>query len=131
VETIFPIGLSFDISKVKVEPTAVPDYRTRVCNRADHKLKDNDMFINTAIDVISTPFGTARLLEGHSTLQRAANAKLTYDQMREIYTDIADCPDEEINGFIKIGRRLVAGQARFKGQAFDSSPDSGSLLACG
>ncbi|GAB0079414.1 hypothetical protein TOC8171_48200 [Pseudomonas syringae] len=78
------------------------------------------MIVNTLIDTVRAPMGTARLLEGHSTLQRARDANLTCDQIRTVFPDVADCADEAILGFVEIGRRLIAGEARFKGKAFSA-----------
>lgn len=82
-----------------------------------------EMVMNTLLDTVRAPMGTARLLEGHSTLQRARDANLTCEQIRTVFPDVADCADEAILGFVEIGHRLITGDARFKGKAF-TAPNS-------
>lgn len=75
------------------------------------------MTIRTITDVLTSPLGTARLLEGFSTLNRANKAGLRPAQMRAVFTDLADCSDDQITGFVQIGGMLVRGEARFSGKA--------------
>lgn len=84
------------------------------------------MVMNTLLDTVRAPMGTARLLEGHSTLQRARDANLTCEQIRTVFPDVADCTDEAILGFVEIGHRLITGDARFKGKAFPAPNSSAS-----
>ena len=76
------------------------------------------MSLDTVKQVVTNPFGTARLIEGHSTLSRAKGANITNDQLRELYPDLRDTTDAEINGFVDLGNKFVKGEARCNGSAF-------------
>jgi len=76
------------------------------------------MSLSTVVNVISQPFGTARLLEGFCTLSRMAQAKVTPAQMRVAYPDLSNCSDDDIRGFVKIGNMFVSGEARVSGRIF-------------
>lgn len=64
-------------------------------------------------DAISNPAGTARLLEAHSTLRRARNAGLTYDQICTVFPDAAKYSAASLEGFMQIGDDLLVGKIRF------------------
>lgn len=83
--------------------------------------------LNTVLDSLSNPLGTARLLEGFSTLNRADKARVTPEQMREIFTDLKGRSDDQIRGFVEIAQDLVKGKARFEGKAMPKSPDDPCL----
>ncbi|MGF6492083.1 hypothetical protein ABIE56_000236 [Luteibacter sp. 621] len=76
------------------------------------------MTFQTMRDVVSNPMGTARLLEGFSTLRRAAQAGITPGQLRVLYQDLARCSEADVQGFMRVGELLVAGELRLRGQAF-------------
>lgn len=78
--------------------------------------------LNTVLDSLSNPLGTARLLEGFSTLNRADKAGVTPQQMRAVFTDLKDRSDDQIRGFVEISQDLVSGKARFEGNAMPKSP---------
>jgi hypothetical protein len=73
--------------------------------------------LQTIYDSLSTPLGTARLLEGFSTLNRADKANVTPEQMRAIFKDLKGRSDDHIRGFLEISQDLVSGNARFAGNA--------------
>ncbi|QEY75040.1 hypothetical protein [Pseudomonas denitrificans (nom. rej.)] len=73
------------------------------------------MKVKTILDVISQPFGTARLLSAHSTLRRAKDAGLTYEQICTVFPDAAKYSPPQLEGFILIGEDLVAGDTHFDG----------------
>lgn len=76
------------------------------------------MSLETAKQVFTNPFGTARLVEGYSTLSRAKVANITNDQLRTLYPDLKKATDAEIEGFVGLGNKLVKGNVRCKGSAF-------------
>jgi hypothetical protein len=83
--------------------------------------------LNTIYDSLSNPLGTARLLEGFSTLNRADKAGVTPQQMRAIFTDLKGRSDDQIRGFVEISQDLVSGKARFEGNAMPKSPNAPRL----
>lgn len=76
------------------------------------------MSLETAKQVFTNPFGTARLVEGHSTLSRAKATNITNDQLRTLYPDLQKATDAEIDGFVKLGNKFVKNEVRCKGSAF-------------
>ncbi|MBC2693504.1 MULTISPECIES: hypothetical protein [Pseudomonas] len=76
------------------------------------------MSLRTIGDVISNPFGTARLLEAHSTLKRTQAANMSYEQICIVFPDAAKYSSAQLDGFIMIGTDLVEGRARFDGSMF-------------
>lgn len=72
-------------------------------------------------DAVSNPMGTARLLEGFSTLRRADEAGISPAQMRVLFPDLAACTDADVRGFINIGTMLTRGDLRLQGRAFDGA----------
>jgi len=76
------------------------------------------MSLESAKQVFTNPFGTARLIEGHSTLSRAKAANITNDQLRDLYPDLQKATDAEIDGFVRLGNKFVKGEVRCKGSAF-------------
>lgn len=74
------------------------------------------MTLRTVVDVISSPVGTARLLEAHSTLKRTQDAELTYEQVCIVFPDAAKYSSEQLEGFVSIGADLIAGRTRFSGR---------------
>ena len=76
------------------------------------------MYLETAKQVFTNPFGTARLIEGHSTLSRAKAANITNDQLRDLYPDLQKATDAEIDGFVELGNKFVKNKVRCKGSAF-------------
>jgi len=79
-------------------------------------------------DVVSQPFGTARLLEASSTLKRAKDAKMTYEQICKVFPDAAKYPPSQLDGFIRISEDLIAGQTRFKGSLHSRSRTGGDRI---
>lgn len=79
------------------------------------------MKLQTVRDVVSNPMGTARLLEGFSTLRRAEEARITPAQLRVLYPDLARCTDTDVQSFMKVGHMLTSGELRLPGQAFDGA----------
>lgn len=79
------------------------------------------MSLRTIGDVISNPFGTARLLEAHSTLKRTQDANMTYEQICIVFPDAAKYSSDQLDGFILIGNDLVVGRSRFDGSMFKQS----------
>jgi hypothetical protein len=77
--------------------------------------------LQTVRDVVSNPMGTARLLEGFSTLRRAEEARITPSQLRVLYPDLARCTDADVQGFMKVGHMLTCGELRLPGRAFDGA----------
>jgi hypothetical protein len=80
--------------------------------------------LDTLIDSLRSPLGTARLLEGFSTLSRADKAGVSPQQMRAVFSDLKGHSDEQIRGFVGIGQKLVSGEARFAGTALTPSSDT-------
>lgn len=76
------------------------------------------MHIKTIADVVANFSGTARLVEGYSTLTRGERAGVTLDQMRILYKDLNKCTDDQIRGFMTVGHLLTSGQMSLKGSAF-------------
>lgn len=76
------------------------------------------MSLKTAKQVFTNPFGTARLIEGYSTLSRAKAANITNDQLRSLYPDLQKATDAKIDGFVELGNELVKGEVRCTGSAF-------------
>ena len=81
------------------------------------------MALNVLRDVVSNPMGTARLLEGFSTLRRAEAAGISVPQLRALYPDLALCSDADIHGFTKVAGLLSIGKLRLCGRLFDGSPE--------
>lgn len=77
------------------------------------------MHIKTVVDVVTNIRGTARLLEGYSTLSRAERAGITLGQMRMLYKDLSKCTDEQVHGFMAVGHMLTSGKMSLEGTAFD------------
>lgn len=86
------------------------------------------MSFETVKQVFTNPFGTARLLEGHSTLSRAKTASITNEQLRELYPDLQKATDAEINGFVSLGNKFVKGDVRCKGSAFPKEKKTNTSL---
>lgn len=86
------------------------------------------MSLETVKQVFTNPLGTARLLEGHSTLSRAKAAKITNEQLRELYPDLQKATDAEINGFVSLGNKFVKGDVRCKGSAFPKEKKTNTNL---
>ena len=78
------------------------------------------MALRTVYDAVTNPLGTARILEGHSTLRRTKEAELTYDQICKVFPDAKKYTSAQLDGFILIGADLAAGRSRFSGRLFDS-----------
>ena len=76
--------------------------------------------LNTIVDTLSRPYGTAQLLTAVSTLLRADEAELTFNQMRKTFPDLRPFNDEQLGGFIGISRGLIEGSIRVSGKAFGS-----------
>ena len=74
--------------------------------------------MQTVLDVVSNPMGTARLLEGFATLRRAEKAEVTLRQLRVLFPDLKRCTDAEVQGFLKLGNMLSSGELRLQGRAF-------------
>jgi|LNAP01.1.fsa_nt_gb hypothetical protein len=85
------------------------------------------MTLRTIGDVISNPFGTARLLEAHSTLTRTKAAGMTYDQICTVFPDAAKYSEVQLEGFIQIGTDLVEGRSRFCGNMFKRNGEGGPV----
>lgn len=75
-------------------------------------------------DAISNPAGTARLVEAHSTLRRARNAGLTYDQICTVFPDAAKYSAASLEGFMQIGNDLLVGKIRFSGRLLPQGGNS-------
>lgn len=82
----------------------------------DRLFKEISMALRTIGEVLSNPAGTARLLEAHSTLKRAQDARLTYEQICTVFPDAAKYSSAQLEGFMLIGADLVAGRTRFSGR---------------
>ncbi len=85
-------------------------------DQPDRLFKGTFMTFETIGDAISNPFGTARLLEAHSTLKRTQEAKMTYDQICIVFPDAAKYSSTQLDGFMQVGADLVAGRTRFNGR---------------
>lgn len=81
-------------------------------------LEQGKTLIDATINTATNPVGTARLVSGFATLQRAADAGVTEEQMRKIFPDLKNHTDDEIRGFISIGGGLVSGQVHIQSTAF-------------
>lgn len=86
------------------------------------------MSLETVKQVLTNPFGTARLLEGFSTLSRGKAAGITNEQLRKLYPDLQNATDAEINGFVSLGNKLVKGEASCKGTVFPKEKKTNSNL---
>lgn len=86
------------------------------------------MPLETVKQVFTNPFGTARLLEGHSTISRAKAASISNNQLRELYPDLQKATDAEIDGFVSLGNKFVKGEVRCKGTAFPKDKKMNSNL---
>ncbi|HGW2956233.1 TPA: hypothetical protein ACNP37_004968 [Raoultella ornithinolytica] len=86
------------------------------------------MSVDTIKKVLTNPFGTARLLEGHAVLSRAKTANITDEQLRVLYPDLHGTTDAEINGFVTLGNRFVKGEVRCNGSAFPKEKNTTSNL---
>ncbi|HAS6902112.1 TPA: hypothetical protein I7286_18965 [Vibrio parahaemolyticus] len=84
------------------------------------------MSFETTKQVFKNPFGTARLVEGYSTLNRAKAANITNDQLRALYPDLQKATDNQIDGFVKMGNLFVGGEVRCQGSAFPKEPNANS-----
>ncbi|EGQ8011598.1 hypothetical protein QX216_09400 [Vibrio parahaemolyticus] len=84
------------------------------------------MSFETTKQVFKNPFGTARLVEGYSTLNRAKDANITNDQLRALYPDLQIATDNQINGFVELGNLFVGGQVRCQGSAFPREQNTNS-----
>ena len=84
------------------------------------------MSVETIKQVLTNPFGTARLLEGHAVLSRAKTANITDEQLRVLYPDLHATTDAEIDGFVTLGNRFVTGEVRCNGSAFPKEKNTTS-----
>lgn len=82
-------------------------------------------------DLVSTPFGTARLLEGACTLRRAQAAGVSLVQLRVMYPELRRCTNSQIEGFTKICDMLIGGEIRIPGKLFNEyrPAGAGSVMA--
>lgn len=74
------------------------------------------MTLRTVYDALSNPLGTARILEGHSTLRRTKEARMTYDQICTVFPDAKKYTSEQLDAFVQVGEDLAAGRSRFSGR---------------
>jgi hypothetical protein len=74
----------------------------------------------TIQQIVANPAGTARVIEGCCTLDRAAEAGVTPSQLRVIYPTLQPFSDAAISGFTDIGGMLLKGDARFAADPLDS-----------
>lgn len=86
------------------------------------------MIRQTIGDVFTAPLGTARLLEGSSTLRRAKEAGLTYAQTCRVFPDAQRYTAEELDAFVLIAGDLVSGEVRFTGDIFEARARSAATV---
>lgn len=78
------------------------------------------MTLKTVYDAVTNPLGTARILEGHSTLRRTKEASMTYDQICTVFPDAKKYTSAQLDAFVQVGEDLAAGRSRFSGRLFDA-----------
>lgn len=98
--------------------------RARADSSEATSIRKISMHINTVVDVVTNISGTARLVEGYSTLSRAERAGITLDQMRMLYKDLSKCTDEQVHGFMAVGHLLTSRRVSLKGTAFNARKPS-------
>lgn len=76
-------------------------------------------FVNAAKEAITHPMGTANLVSGFSTLARAEAASVTPAQMQAIFPDLRKYSEEQIRGFVGIGKDLSSGATVIPSTAFE------------
>lgn len=67
------------------------------------------VYINAGKQVAESPLGTARLVGWFSTLKKGADAGVTPEQFRAMFSDLHKYSNEKLEGFIEIGSDLVKG----------------------
>ncbi|MFS8974497.1 hypothetical protein PO002_08310 [Cupriavidus necator] len=77
------------------------------------------MSLKTALDLVSKPAGTARLLEGASTLVRAKEAGVSVRQLRAVFPDLKSLSDDQINNFTDVSQKFFNGELRVSGTVFN------------
>ena len=83
--------------------------------------------LNAIKHIVSTPFGTANLLEGASVLVRAGAAGVTASQLRAIYpADLRTISDDEINGFTRFSGRLLRREVSISSKLWQEEKPSSS-----
>ena len=81
-------------------------------------LESGKTLVDATINTATNPFGTARLLSGAATIERAFEANVEVYQLKAIFPDFQKFSDEKVKGFAEISQGLKDGSISIPSSAF-------------